>query len=278
MGARFDHLATASVSPSTRPPTARSCPPSRSRTFPCETEAAWQRHAPPAAHATPRPVRRSVDVKLHLNPRQVFASQVTTDWCAVAGTQIVLAMHGVLDNSEEAQRRLAGRIDQWESWKDSHNGGWGPSAIAQALAAHGVKGYEIRAYRRRDTALRDAAIALMRDAGAGRPHRLARGPHLGHDRLPADADPTVFRDAIDQRHLHLRPLVPARLHHLGCVGRAGRLPERRRDGAQLPALGPSRGRVPRARRHVPRRSCPPSPSATRPPHATDHGRARWGPA
>lgn len=114
----------------------------------------------PRAAKTPRPERKPVDVKLRADPGRVFASQATKDWCAPAGTQIVLAMHGVLDNSEQAQRRLAGRVDEWESGRDSRNGGWGPSAMAEALADHGLEGYEIRSYASRQLALRDAAVAI----------------------------------------------------------------------------------------------------------------------
>jgi hypothetical protein len=114
------------------------------------------------AEKTPRPQKKPVDVELRVNPKRIFASQATKDWCAVAGTQIVLAMHGIIDNSEGAQRRIAGRIDEWESRRDSLNGGWGPSAMAQALADHGLKGYEIRSYGSRQLALRDAAIAIKR--------------------------------------------------------------------------------------------------------------------
>ena len=109
---------------------------------------------------TTRPRKKAVDVKLRANPNRTFAHQATKDWCAVAGTQMVLAMHGIVDNSEGAQRRIAGRIDEWESWRDSKNGGWGPSAMAQALADHGLEGYQIRSYGSRQLALRDAAVAI----------------------------------------------------------------------------------------------------------------------
>jgi hypothetical protein len=148
-----------------------------------------------SAAPTPRPKRRPVDLRLRFNPARTFASQQDSHWCAVAGTQIVLAMHGVVDNSVRTQERLASRTDEWESWRDSHNGGWGPSAIAQALRAHGVTGYEIRSYRRRDTALRDAAIALSRTRA---PVVLIawRGAHTWvMTGFRADADPTIFRDA-----------------------------------------------------------------------------------
>ncbi len=144
---------------------------------------------------TARPPRKPVDVKLRVDPGRMFASQATNDWCAVAGTQIVLAIHGIVDNSVETQRRLANGIDEWESWKDSHNGGWGPAAIAEALADHGIAGYEIRSYRRRDLALRDAAAALSKTRA---PVILIawRGAHTWvMTGYRADADPTVFRDA-----------------------------------------------------------------------------------
>ena len=147
------------------------------------------------AEKTPRPRRAPVDVRLRLKPARAFASQVTTEWCAVAGTQMVLAMHDVLDNSDGTQRRLAGRLDEWESRNDSHNGGWGPSAIAQALAAHGLEGYEIRSYGNRQLALRDSAIAL---ATTRAPVILIawRGAHTWvMTGFRADADPTVFRNA-----------------------------------------------------------------------------------
>jgi hypothetical protein len=157
----------------------------------------------PAAHKTPRPrpartprpPRRPVDVKLHFNPRHVFASQVDVHSCAIAGTQIVLAMHGILDNSGATQQQIASRTREWESRQDSHNGGWGPSAIASALAAYGLKGYEIRAYATRQLALRDAAIALSRTRS---PVVLIawRGAHTWvMTGYRAKADPTVFPKA-----------------------------------------------------------------------------------
>lgn len=145
--------------------------------------------------ATPRPKRKPVDVKLRMNPGKVFASQHTNDWCAPSGVQMVLAMHGLMDNSVDAQRRLANDIDRWESWRDSHNGGWGPAAIAEALAAHGLEGYEIRSYGNRKLALRDTARAVSETKS---PVILIawRGAHTWvMTGFRADADPTVFRNA-----------------------------------------------------------------------------------
>ena len=144
---------------------------------------------------TPRPPRKPVDVKLRANPNRTFVSQQTNDWCAPAGVQIVLAMHGRMDNSADSQRKLANQIGRWEAWKDSHNGGWGPSAIAQALADHGVKGYEIRSYGSRRLALRDSAIALSKTRA---PVILIawRGAHTWvMSGFRANADPTIFRNA-----------------------------------------------------------------------------------
>jgi hypothetical protein len=201
LGERFDHLVDR-VSLALDPPPDRAILPTVEIT-PSPPEPASeagdtadgdQARTDPAA--TPRPPRRPVNVRLHVDPARKFVSQQTNDWCAVAGTQIVLAIHGVLDNQTQTQQRLADGIDRWESWRDSHNGGWGPSAIAQALADHGVRGYEIRAYRRRDLALRDAAAAL---SATRAPVILIawRGAHTWvMTGYRADADPTIFRDAV----------------------------------------------------------------------------------
>jgi hypothetical protein len=194
-GERFDHLVDRVRLALDPPPDRETLPTIEVAEAAVEPERPSDAEQDVEASATPRPRRKPVDVTLRANPRRVFASQHTNDWCAVAGTQIVLAMHGVVENSVAAQRRLAGRIDEWEAWRDSHNGGWGPAAIAQALAAHGVKGYEIRSYRRRDTALRDTAIALTKTRA---PVVLIawRGAHTWvMTGYRADADPTIFKDA-----------------------------------------------------------------------------------
>jgi hypothetical protein len=149
----------------------------------------------PKPTPTPKPVRKPVDFRLPVNPQKVFAHQLTKDWCAVAGTQIVLAMLGKADTSDAFQRKLAGRIDEWESWRDSHNGNWGPAAIAEALAAYGAPEYEIHAYESRQDALRGSAVALKE---TGKPVVIIawRGAHTWiMSGYRADADPTVFDDA-----------------------------------------------------------------------------------
>ncbi len=136
-----------------------------------------------------------MDVKLAANPARIFASQHTVEWCSPAGIQIVLAMHGVVGNSVADQKKIADSVGRFESWRDSHNGDWGPAAIAEALAANGVKGYEVRAYGSRKLALRDAAMALSQTRA---PVILIawRGAHTWvMTGYRADADPTVFRNS-----------------------------------------------------------------------------------
>jgi hypothetical protein len=149
----------------------------------------------PVPTPTPLPVREPVDVSIVDEPEKVFASEITTEWCAPAGTQMVLAILGLGDTSEKFQRQLVDRTGEWDSWEDSHNGGWGPGAIALALAAYGALDYEIRAYDSRAEALRGSAIAL---SNTGKPVVFLtwRGAHTWvMTGYRADADPTIFSDA-----------------------------------------------------------------------------------
>ncbi len=169
--------------------------PTSARTFgigdpspdPARTRTPWQ---------TPRPVRRSVSLSLKVaDPDTMFAPQVENTMCAAAGLQMVLAMHGHAGTSASFQRKLHGRLREWESRSDAKAGGWGPAAMVNALAAYGVNGYELRAYENRNQALRDAAAAVTRTAA---PAILIawRGAHtwvmIG---FTADADPTAYADA-----------------------------------------------------------------------------------
>jgi hypothetical protein len=150
---------------------------------------------PPAATARPTPARRPVDVDIVKNDKAVFAHENKDTWCASAGVQIVLAILGHGDNSSARQRELQSRVHEWESYKDSHNGDWGPSAMSLALADYGVAGYQVRAYTTRQGALRDAAKAIET---TGSPVMLMawRGAHTWiMSGFRADADPAVFADA-----------------------------------------------------------------------------------
>ena len=198
----------------------------------------------PVATATPAPARVPVDIDIVVDHKAVFAHEIKDTWCASAGVQMTLAVLGLADNSNAFQRKLQGRVREWESYDDSHNGDWGPSAMALALDAYGAKGYEVRAYQTRQGALRDAAKAIER---TGSPVLLMawRGAHTWvMTGFRADADPLDLLERDDQRHLHPRPVVPGHLEHLGPVRPARDVPGQRRDGPQLPAVEATRGPLP----------------------------------
>jgi hypothetical protein len=147
---------------------------------------------PPTPAPTPTPRRAAVDVNLLTNPKDAFITEIDHEWCAVAATQMVLAMHGKAPLTEDFQAQLNGRIDEWESRRDSKNGGWGPTAMTLALAAYGVPGYEVRIYDNRQDAMVDAARAL--EATRAPVILVAwRGAHAWvMTGFRADADPQVF--------------------------------------------------------------------------------------
>lgn len=165
----------------------------------------------PSATPTPSPtpiVRAPVDVAIVDDHAAVFASQLTKEDCAVAGTQMVLTLLGLGNSSAAFQQEIKGRIGEWESWEDSHNGGWGPAAVAQALAAYGEPGYEIRAYATHTDALRDAALAISE---TDKPVVLFPwwGAHTWvMTGYRADADPALFDDAAISGAYVLDPWFP----------------------------------------------------------------------
>jgi hypothetical protein len=162
----------------------------------------------PTPTPTPAPERVPVDVDLVTNHEAVFASEVRNDWCAPAGVQMALAVLGLVDTSQRTQVEIAGRVREWESYDDSHNGDWGPAAIALALEAYGAPGYEIRAFETRSGALRDAAIAIE---ATGAPAILLtwRGAHTWvMTGFRADADPAIFKNAKMEGTYILDPWYP----------------------------------------------------------------------
>lgn len=164
----------------------------------------------PASVATPEPTpaRVPVDRTIVDDPDAHFAPQADKDWCAPAGVQMVLATLGLADTSEALQREIAARVGEWESWRDSHNGEWGPSAMVAALDAYGAEGYQLRAYQTRQDALRDAAVAI--DATGSPVVLLAwRGAHTWvMTGYRADADPMLFADAVVDGGYVLDPWYP----------------------------------------------------------------------
>lgn len=188
-------------------PTITVTPPPSATPRPSPTAGASGPPATAAPTPTP-PVRTPVDVAVVPDPDRVFAHQARKDWCAPAGVQITLAALGLADTSEAFQRELHSRVGEWESYDDSHNGEWGPAAIALALEAHGAPGYEIRAFEFRGDALRDAAIAI---STTGAPAILLtwRGAHTWvMSGYRADADPTLFPDAVVEGTYILDPWYP----------------------------------------------------------------------
>ncbi len=164
----------------------------------------------PVPTPSPTPVKAPVDRDLVADPEAVFASEITTEWCAPAGVQMTLAVLGLADTSEAFQRTLVSRIDEWEAWADSHNGDWGPAAMVQALEAYGATGYEIRAYDSRAHALADSARAI--DATDSPVILLAwRGAHTWvMTGYRATADPSIFSDAKVTGTYILDPWYPRR--------------------------------------------------------------------
>ena len=156
----------------------------------------------------PSPVRGPVDVDIVSDYAAVFAHEVKDTWCAPAGVQMTLAVLGLADTSDAFQSELQGRVKEWESFGDSHNGKWGPSAMVLALEAYGATGYEVRAYETREHALHDAAVAIQT---TGSPAILLawRGAHTWvMTGYRADADPTQFADALVEGGYILDPWYP----------------------------------------------------------------------
>jgi hypothetical protein len=152
----------------------------------------------PSASPTPSPTpmpRVAVDVDLVEDHDAVFTSQISDKDCAVAGTQMVLTILGLGQAGNAFQTEIHDRIGEWESLDDSLNGGWGPAAVAEALADYGATGYQIRAYDTYTAALRDSAIAIIE---MDKP--VVMFPWWGAHTwvmtgFRADADPTHFDDA-----------------------------------------------------------------------------------
>jgi hypothetical protein len=150
----------------------------------------------PSARPTPTPVPRvAVDVDIVKNHDAVFAHEIDKDWCAPAGVTIVLAIMGKGAPTDAREREIASRVREWESYSDSHNGEWGPSAMALALNAYGVPGYKVRIYETRADALRGAAKAIVTTRSPA--ILLAwKGAHTWvMSGFRANADPAVFDDA-----------------------------------------------------------------------------------
>jgi hypothetical protein len=195
MGDRFERL-TARIENFIDPPPDRSTIPTVVVT-PAPSPTATPT-PPPSAVPTPSPTpiaREPVDLAVVEDHEAVFTSQVNEKYCAVAATQMVLTILGLGDAGPEFQEEIGARIGEWESLDDSLNGGWGPAAVALALADYGEPGYEIRAYEDYADALHDSAVAIVE---TDKPVLMFPwwGAHTWvMTGFRADADPTLFDDA-----------------------------------------------------------------------------------
>jgi hypothetical protein len=162
----------------------------------------------PTPTPPPAPERTPIDYDIVQHPDRVFASQHHKDWCAPAGVQTVLAILGKLDTSDRSQIDVASRVRRWEAYEDSHNGDWGPAAMALALDSYGAPGYEVRAFETLTYALRDAAVAIETTQSPA--ILLAwRGAHTWvMSGYRADADPALFRNTRIEGAYILDPWYP----------------------------------------------------------------------
>ncbi|TAL05759.1 MAG: hypothetical protein EPO00_12310, partial [Chloroflexota bacterium] len=179
-------------------------PPTASPTVPATPDPGASATQPPR----PTPARVPVDYRIDHDPESVFAHEIRDTWCSPAGVQMTLAVLGLADTSDAFQRKLASRVHEWESYADSHNGGWGPAAMAEALPAYGAPGYVIRAYTTREQALHDAATAIQQTEAPA--ILLAwRGAHTWvMTGFRADADPAIYPDAVVSGAYILDPWYP----------------------------------------------------------------------
>ncbi len=210
MGERFDRL-TARVENFVFPPPDRSTIPTVVVTPEPTASPTPDPTLAPSATPTPSPtplVREPVDVTVVDDHAAAFTSQINDKYCAVAATQMVLTILGLGDAGPDFQAEIGSRIGEWESWEDSHNGGWGPAAVSLALAAYGEPSYEIRAYTSYADALRDSAIAITE---MNKPVLMFPwwGAHTWvMTGYRADADPTLFADAAISGAYILDPWYP----------------------------------------------------------------------
>jgi hypothetical protein len=148
----------------------------------------------PAPTATPVP-RVPVDVDIVTDHNAVFVHEIHVTWCAPAGVTMALAVLGKGPANAARETEIESRIHEWETYQDSHNLDWGPSAMVKALAAYGAPGYQVRAYETRADALLGAAQAI---SSTNSPAILLawKGAHTWvMTGYRANADPLVFDDA-----------------------------------------------------------------------------------
>jgi hypothetical protein len=135
-------------------------------------------------------------VNVEGSPKAVFRTEVLNTWCAAAAVQMTLNVIGpTIDVSTARQKRIHVLEVADTTRADSRSGGVGPLGMVATLNKLGNVRYELRIYRTRAAALRDAARAI----GATRHPVILmawRGAHAWvMTGFRADADPRFFGDA-----------------------------------------------------------------------------------
>ena len=150
----------------------------------------------PSPTSTPAPVRLAVDVNIEAHPAAVFRTEVKNIWCAAAAVQMTLNVIGpTIDITTAGQQRIHQLEVANTTRADSRSGGVGPLGMVATLNKLGSVRYELRVYRTRADALRDAARAI---SATGHPVILMAwyGAHAWvMTGYRADADPLQFADA-----------------------------------------------------------------------------------
>jgi hypothetical protein len=145
---------------------------------------------------TPAPVRAAVDVNIEAHPKAVFKTEVKDIWCAAAAVQMTLNVIGPTIDVTTARQQQIRLIEVANTTRaDSRSGGAGPLGMVATLDKLGPVRYELRVYRTRVDALRDAARAI---SATGHPVILMAwyGAHAWvMTGYRADADPLQFADA-----------------------------------------------------------------------------------
>lgn len=144
----------------------------------------------------PAPLRLAVDVNVEDHPKAVFRTEVKDIWCAAAAVQMTLNVIGPTIDTTTARQQQIHRLEVANTTRaDSRSGGVGPLGMVATLNKLGSVRYELRIYRTRADALRDAARAI---SATGHPVILMAwyGAHAWvMTGYRADADPLRFANA-----------------------------------------------------------------------------------
>ena len=194
--------------------------------------------------STPTVPRVPITFDVVADHKAVFAHELKVTWCASAGVQMVLATlhHG--NTSNAFQREIQGRVREWESYKDSHNGDWGP--IGDGSRTRRVRGEGVRGPRLPDSPGRSARRGQgdHEDQFAGDPAGLEGCAHLGDDRFQGRRGPDGLLERQDRGTYIQDPWYPDISSIWGPSDPPGTFQNNVRDDPKLPALEASRGQVP----------------------------------